>query len=89
MKNPDLFKQQNTLPVQGFTDALIGSATHATRARDALASAAIRAQVIKHSSLRAHGCIYGIRFPSAHRSNVEHVLRHAGIPVREYLESTI
>lgn len=88
MKNPDLYKQQNTLPDKGFTDALIGSATHAARARDALASAAIRAQVIKHSSLRAHGCIYGIRFPSAHRSNVEAVLGHAGIAVREYLEST-
>lgn len=87
MKNPDLFKQQNTQPDKGYTDALIGSATYAAKARDALAAAAIRAQVIKHSSKSAHGCIYGIRFPSAHKSNVVNVLRHAGIAVREYLES--
>lgn len=87
MKNPDLFKQQNTQPDKGYTDALIGSATAAARARDALASAAIRAQVIKRSSIRTHGCIFGIRFPSAHKSNVITVLGHAGIPVREYLES--
>lgn len=87
MKTPNLFKQQNTQPEHGFTDALIGSATHAARARDALAAAAIRAQTVKHST-RAYGCIYGIRFPTAQKANAAFVLDRAGITVREYLEST-
>ena len=87
MKTPDLFKQQNTQPEYGFTDALIGSATHAARARDALAAAAIRAQTVKHST-RAYGCIYGIRFPAAQKPNVTYVLNRTGIAVREYVEST-
>ncbi len=87
MKNTDLYRQQNTRPDKGYTDALIGSATYAARARDALADAAIRVQIIKQSS-RALGCVYGIRFSAAQRANVAYVLQRADIVVREYVEST-
>lgn len=87
MKKSDLSKQQNTQHGAAYTDALIGSATYAARARQALAAAAIRAEVIKRSSTRTHGCIYGVRFASTHRSGAAVVLRNAGIVVREYTES--
>ena len=87
MKDTDLVKQQNDYIAPPKTLALIGSATYATKARDALANAAIRAQIIKHSASRAHGgCIYGVVFASHQRPNVAFVLDRAGIFVREYLE---
>ena len=87
MKDTDLVKQQNDYIAPQKTLALIGSATYATKARDALANAAIRAQIIKHSASRAHGgCIYGVVFASHQRPNVAFVLDRAGIFVREYLE---
>lgn len=90
MKKTDLVKQQNALSDRGQTVAVIGSATWAAKARDALATASIRADVIKVSSQSKHGgCIYGIRFASAQKSNVFFVLGRAGISVREYLESDV
>lgn len=88
MQKTDLTKQQNTKQGMGHTVAVIGSATWAAKARDTLAAAAIRSEVIKHSSSRTHGgCVYGIRFSSAQERNVSLVLQRAGIAVREYLES--
>lgn len=87
MKDTDLVKQQNDFIDPQKTLALIGSATYAAKVRDALAHAAIRAEVVKHSASRAHGgCIYGVVFPSHQRPNVAFVLERAGIVVREYLE---
>ena len=88
MQQTDLTKQQNTRQHKGHTVAVIGSATWAAKARDVLAEAAIRSEVIKHSSLRTHGgCVYGIRFSAAQEKNVVFVLQRAGIAVREFLES--
>ena len=65
--------------------AVIGSMTQAMQAQNALASAAIRAEVIKaDSSEGGRGCAYGVRVSCRQLSNVEAVLRHAGIRVRSY-----
>ncbi|MBQ7379527.1 MAG: DUF3343 domain-containing protein [Clostridia bacterium] len=88
MNNSDLIRQQNAPSAKGHTVAVIGSATYAAKARDALAASAIRADVIKLSASRAHGgCVYGVRFSTAQKPNAAYVLERAGIQIREYMES--
>ncbi len=88
MKRSEPFKQQNPMPDRGQTVAVIGSATYATKARDALGRAAVRAEVVKLSYSHTHaGCVYGVAFPSAQKPNAAFVLDRAGIAVREYMES--
>ena len=88
MKRQEPFKQQNPAYDRGQTVAVIGSATYAAKARDALMRAAVRAEVIKLSYSTTHaGCVYGVAFPSAQKPNAAYVLDRAGISVREYMES--
>lgn len=85
MKRSSQIQQQNSKVLGGYSVAVIGSATYAALARDALHGASVRAEVVKVSALRAHsGCAYGVRFLSAQTANVAYVLEHAGIAVREY-----
>lgn len=87
MKRSDHFKQQNSLPVTARTVAVIGSATYATKARDALMHAAVRAEVVKLSYSHTHaGCVYGVAFSGVQKPNAAFVLDRAGIAVREYME---
>ena len=88
MKRYDKFKQQDPSLNRGQTVAVIGSATYAAKARDALGRAAVRAEVVKLSYSTTHaGCVYGVAFPSAQKPNAAYVLDRAGIAVREYMES--
>lgn len=87
MKPSHHFKQQNSLPVTARTVAVIGSATYAAKARDALLRAAVRAEVIKLSYSHTHaGCVYGVAFSSMQKPNAAFILDRAGITVREYME---
>lgn len=67
---------------KGLCRAAIGSDTHATRAQAALARAAIRARVVKVSSDRGSGCLYGIELPCSQRNNTEEILTRSGIRIR-------
>ena len=88
MKRFEKFRQQNPPIDRGQTVAVIGSATYAAKARDALGRAAVRAEVVKLSYSTTHaGCVYGVSFPTAQKPNAAYVLDHAGISVREYMES--
>ena len=90
MKRYENFKQQDPSPDRGQTVAVIGSATYAAKARDALMRAAVRAEVIKLSYSTTHaGCVYGVSFPSMQKPNAAFVLERAGITVREYMESGV
>ena len=90
MKRSDQFLQQNPTPARGQTVAVIGSATYAAKARDALQRAAVHAEVIKLSYSHTHaGCVYGVAFSSAQKPNAAFVLDRAGIAVREYMESGV
>ncbi len=90
MKRSDNDTQQNSMPARGQTVAVIGSATYAAKARDALMRAAVRAEVIKLSYSHTHaGCVYGVAFASAQKPNAAFVLDRAGIAVREYMESGV
>ncbi len=85
MKRSAQIQMQNSKILGGYSVAVIGSATYAALARDALLGASLRTEVVKVSSSRAHGgCAYGVRFLSAQTANVAYVLEHAGIAVREY-----
>ena len=87
MKRYEKFNQQDPFPQRGQTVAVIGSATYATKARDALLGAAVRAEVIKLSYSTTHaGCVYGVTFPTVQKPNAALVLERAGIAVREYME---
>jgi hypothetical protein len=88
MKRSEKIKQQDPSPDRGQTVAVIGSATYAAKAREALARAAVRAEVVKLSYSTTHaGCVYGVAFPSVQTPNAAYVLDRAGIAVREYMES--
>ena len=88
MKRNETTKQQDPSLNRGQTVAVIGSATYAAKARDALGRAAVRAEVVKLSYSITHaGCVYGVAFPSAQKPNAAYVLDRAGIAVREYMES--
>ena len=88
MKRSEKIKQQDPSPDRGQTVAVIGSATYASKARDVLGRAAVRAEVIKLSNSATHaGCVYGVAFPSVQKPNAAYVLDRAGIAVREYMES--
>ena len=88
MKHTEHSKQQNPPSLAARTVAVIGSATYAAKARDALGRAAVRAEVVKLSYSTTHaGCVYGVAFPSVQTPNAAYVLDRAGIAVREYMES--
>ncbi len=59
----------------------VGTLTQAMRAQAALASAAVRAEVIKSDS-RKSGCGYAILFDCIQEENVRLILKNAGIRVR-------
>lgn len=67
----------------GMTVAMLGSMTAAMTAQRALASAAIRSEVIKQDG-GGRGCSYGVTFPSVQRGNVSAILSAAHINVRRY-----
>jgi hypothetical protein len=61
--------------------------TFATKASHALASAAIRSEVVKlDSSYSGHGCAWGVEFSCAQEKNVRMILENARIPVKKYLD---
>ena len=65
--------------------AVIGSMTRTMRAQSVLASAAIRAQIIKADSLQGkHGCVYALSYPCSQAGNVKRILSDAGVKVRAY-----
>ena len=76
--------------MRNYTDdqecvAVIGSMTQAMRAQNVLASAAIRAQIIKADSLQGkHGCVYALSYPCSQAGNVKRILSDAGVKVRAY-----
>lgn len=67
----------------GTTVAVLGSMTTAMTAQRALASAAIRCEVVKVDS-GGRGCGYGVAFPSVQHGNVTAILSAAHINVRRY-----
>lgn len=65
--------------------AVIGSTTQAMRAQSVLASAAVRAQVIKADSFDVgQGCMYAISYPCAQEGHVRQILQNAGVRVRSF-----
>ena len=76
--------------MRNYTDdqecvAVIGSMTQAMRAQNVLASAAIRAEVIKaDSSKTGRGCAYAVSYSCMQDGNVRSVLNRAGIRVRSF-----
>lgn len=73
----------NKLSGTGVCAASIGSVTHAMKAQRLLTNQAIQCSVSKVTG--KNGCMYGIRFPCAHKHNVQSILTAAGIRVKEYL----
>ena len=60
--------------------AVIGSMTTAQKAQKALATAAIRANVVKlDSSVTKRGCAYGVEYDCIQEANVKAVLNAFGI----------
>ncbi len=60
--------------------AVIGSMTTALKAQKALATAAIRANVVKlDSSVTKRGCAYGVEYNCIQEANVKAVLNASGI----------
>ena len=76
--------------MRNYTDdqecvAVIGSMTQAMRAQNVLASAAIRAEVIKaDSSKTGRGCAYAVSYSCMQDGNVRSVLNRSGIRVRSF-----
>ena len=73
----------------GITVAVVGSMTTALSAQRALATAAIRSEIVKqdstgHDTAGGRGCSYGVAFSSAQRGNVRAILSAAHINVRRY-----
>ena len=65
--------------------AIIGSMTQAIRAQRVLASAAIRAEVVKADAADARrGCAYALSYPCTQGANVRAVLKSGGVRVRAY-----
>ena len=71
-----------------ITVAVVGSMTTALGAQRALATAAIRSEIVKQDSASgssgSRGCNYGVAFPSVQRGNVRAILSAAHINVRRY-----
>lgn len=64
---------------------VIGSMTQAMRAQKVLASAAIRAEVIKADSSRTRrGCAYALSYSCYQEQNVQRILKDAGIRTRSF-----
>ena len=65
--------------------AVIGSMTQAMRAQSILASAAIRASIVKaDSSKTGSGCAYALSYSCEQDDNVRGVLYNAGIRPRNF-----
>ena len=66
--------------------AAIGSITQAMKAQRALAEAAIPTTVIKYESSGSgnKGCIYGLSFSCSQSNNVQTVLSHERIRVKQW-----
>ena len=65
--------------------AVIGSMTQAMRAQSILASAAIRANIVKaDSSKTGSGCAYALSYSCEQDDNVRGVLYNAGIRPRNF-----
>ena len=71
----------------GMTVAVLGSMTSAMSAQHALASAAIRSEVMKQDG-GGRGCSYGVLFPSVQQGNVSAILSSAHINVRRYEQAS-
>ena len=71
-----------------ITIAVVGSMTTALAAQRALATAAIRSEIVKEDSAKSasdgRGCSYGVAFPGSQRGNVRAILSAAHINVRRY-----
>ena len=64
---------------------VIGSMTQAMRAQSVLATAAIRAEVVKADSAQTgRGCAYGVSFSCSQENNVKIILQGAGIRPRSF-----
>jgi hypothetical protein len=71
----------------GICTATFETMTFATKASHALASAAIRSEVVKlDSSYSGHGCAWGVEFSCAQEKNVRMILENGRIPVKKYLD---
>ena len=67
--------------------AALGAMTAAIKAQRALGAAGITVEVIALSPTQTRrGCAYGIAYPPALQSEVQHTLRRLRIPVSQYLE---
>lgn len=66
--------------------AAIGSVTQAMRAQKVLAGAAIPTTVIKYESSGRDnkGCVYGLSFSCSQSNNVQTVLAHERIKVKQW-----
>lgn len=65
--------------------AVIGSMTQAMRAQKVLASAAVRAKVIKADSFDARqGCAYAVSYACVQKEAVRQILQNAGVQVRSF-----
>lgn len=65
--------------------AVVGSMTQTLRAQKVLASAAVRADVIKADSAHTRrGCAYALSYPCSQENNVRTILSSAGIRVRDF-----
>lgn len=67
----------------GVSVAVVGSMTNALQAERALASAAIRCEVVKQDT-GGRGCGWGVTFPTTQQPSVAAVLSAAHINVRRY-----
>lgn len=65
--------------------AVIGSMTQALRAQKVLASAAVRADVVKADSDHTRrGCAYALSYPCSQENNVRTILAASGVLVRDF-----
>ena len=65
--------------------AVIGSMTQALRAQKVLASAAVRADVVKADSDHTRrGCAYALSYPCSQENNVRTILAASGVRVRDF-----
>ena len=65
--------------------AVVGSMTQALRAQKVLASAAVRADVVKADSAHTRrGCAYALSYPCSQENNVHTILAASGVRVRDF-----
>ncbi len=80
--------KQNPAPNNGIMIAVTGSMTAALRAQRALASAAIRAEIVKSNNDSGRGCGYGVAFAATQQGNVRTILTDAHVNVRRYTQES-